>query len=288
VVTHVDTRVVDFTTDIVWVAFESSDASMNLKQRLKRRFSIATCTPAELAMHDRWEPKAVILDFNHITSMGVRLVLKLKRLHVSVPVILLTESSSEQLVIWAFRAGVWDYYIKPLSDREQDRIESRLQRLLQILDSNVERRQSLCLSEEFQVSESCPDARASRRLMPAVMIIEKNYSSKITETELAESCQLSVHHFSRLFKQAMGMTLQSYIIERRLQEAEKLLREGVHQVSAVAFSVGFNDPSYFGKVFKRAYDMTPSQYQEQLMGQVPADDKPDDPDVDELDMAQDA
>src|SRR5690606_4338825 len=59
-----------------------------------------------------------------------------------------------------------------------------------------------------------------------------------------------------------GLTFQEYVIRFRLREAGRLLKNPNAQVSEVAYLVGFNDPSYFTKVFRRYTGVSPSQFAE--------------------------
>ena len=57
-----------------------------------------------------------------------------------------------------------------------------------------------------------------------------------------------------------NMTVKEFVNDIRLKRAEQILSEKKINISEVAYSVGFNDLSYFGKCFKRKYSISPSEY----------------------------
>lgn len=92
--------------------------------------------------------------------------------------------------------------------------------------------------------------------------IRKNYYKNLTLEEIAESVYLSPYYISRIFKEEQGLTVMDYLTKVRLEEAKKLLRNPAYQIEEIAEKIGYNDPSYFSKVFRRKEGMTPSQFRQ--------------------------
>jgi AraC family transcriptional regulator len=78
-------------------------------------------------------------------------------------------------------------------------------------------------------------------------------------TELASLCNLSVRHLTRAFRISRGRSIGSYVAERRIDHAKRLLASGM-SVKSVAYTTGFADPSNFATAFHRATGETPRQY----------------------------
>ncbi len=78
--------------------------------------------------------------------------------------------------------------------------------------------------------------------------------------EIAEMCHVSEATFRRLFKVYSGVSPGQFKINSRIKLAKKLLQDGSMSVSQVAFSVGFDDPAYFCRVFKTQTGCTPKQF----------------------------
>jgi AraC-like DNA-binding protein len=75
---------------------------------------------------------------------------------------------------------------------------------------------------------------------------------------------MSSFHFSHEFTEAFSLTFQEFLLRYRILEACKELRHPNISVANVAYSVGFNDPSYFARVFRRYFGLSPSEYCEQI------------------------
>jgi AraC-like DNA-binding protein len=101
------------------------------------------------------------------------------------------------------------------------------------------------------------------RLAPAIHYVEKNFRGKIRNAHVAEICGMSVYHFSHEFTEAFSLTFQDFVIRYRVLQACQELRHPNIAVGNVAYSVGFNDPSYFSRVFRRYIGCSPSEFSEQ-------------------------
>ena len=91
-------------------------------------------------------------------------------------------------------------------------------------------------------------------------LLLERYDEPWSLEQLAGVAGLSKGYFCSCFKQVTGMTAVSYLNERRIQQAAWLLRTTTQPILAVAQACGFDNASYFIRVFRRALGMTPSQY----------------------------
>lgn len=90
--------------------------------------------------------------------------------------------------------------------------------------------------------------------------IEAHLADELTLAELAEVACLSPTHFSRCFKQAAGVGLSRYVMQRRVERAKDLIRRTPHPLAAIAQAVGFTDQSHFTNIFRRETGTTPGQF----------------------------
>ena len=93
----------------------------------------------------------------------------------------------------------------------------------------------------------------------------KNFIKENIETELelekvANNFGLSVYYFSRTFKEAIGINYSEYINKCRIDIAKELLSDGEMNVKEVCYKVGYNDPNYFSKVFKKYEGVSPANF----------------------------
>jgi YesN/AraC family two-component response regulator len=224
-----------------------------------RRRITTSSIDAEVA---RVRPSVICFDFDYPTKQGLKTLQEVKAAHSSVPVIMLTVQHSEALAVWAFRSRAWDYLVKPISTRDLDRCLAGLSEMLSIRAAQRESRQAAMPSALIPEENRVNGARAQAPLMlePAINYVEKSYRERLSSGEAAELCGLTTFQFSRLFKETYGVTFQEYMLRFRIREACRLLKNPNAQVSEVACLVGFNDPSYFGKIFRRYTNVSPSRF----------------------------
>jgi AraC family transcriptional regulator len=99
------------------------------------------------------------------------------------------------------------------------------------------------------------------RLRAVVEYIEEHLDSGLTLGQLASAAHLSAYHFARQFKAATGLPPHQYVIGRRVDRAQQLLRpDGDLSLAEIAARAGFSDQSQFSHHFKRLVGVTPSQF----------------------------
>ena len=90
------------------------------------------------------------------------------------------------------------------------------------------------------------------------------YQEKLSLKEIAEHFSMSESSLSHLFKNETGMNLKSYINEKRMKKALELLSNESFKIKDVAAQIGMEDQLYFNRVFKKYYDLSPSDYRKKL------------------------
>ena len=93
--------------------------------------------------------------------------------------------------------------------------------------------------------------------------IDRNLGEHIEIADLATLTGLSPCHFSRAFKQSMGMPPHRYLISRRVEEAARLIESTDRPMFEIALDVGFSDQSHFTRVFSSQVGESPSQFRHQ-------------------------
>ncbi len=110
------------------------------------------------------------------------------------------------------------------------------------------------------VAEERTGKNAGRLVERAQKFIKENYMKELTLEQVAEEVNLNPYYFSKLFKQETGETFIDYVTGIRIDRAKKLMSDPRLSLKEVCFSVGYRDPAYFTRVFKKMVGVTPSEY----------------------------
>ena len=102
------------------------------------------------------------------------------------------------------------------------------------------------------------------RIQEIQRYIQNNFNRNLTLEEIAQSVYLSPSYASRLFKKVQNMSLMEYLTRVRIEEAKRLLHNPQYLIDEIAENIGYDDASYFTKVFKRYEGVTPTQYRKTL------------------------
>lgn len=100
--------------------------------------------------------------------------------------------------------------------------------------------------------------RTMNYMREAIQYINTKYCESIMVQQIADHCGVDRAYLSKIFKYATGNTLQEYLIQFRIKRAKQLLKDTDLSVKYVSYSVGYNDPFTFSKVFKKQEGVSPS------------------------------
>ncbi|SEO00318.1 two-component system, response regulator YesN [Amphibacillus marinus] len=81
---------------------------------------------------------------------------------------------------------------------------------------------------------------------------------------LADKMGLSPIYISKMFKEKLGINYIEFLTECRIEKAKQLLADPEKSIKAITFDIGYHDPNYFSKVFKRQTGLSPKQYRVQI------------------------
>lgn len=133
------------------------------------------------------------------------------------------------------------------------RYRNSLSELWYILAANLRKDTTFsAISRKTTVSE--------RRLKEMLSFIHMNYQKEITVDEIAKSANISKSECFRCFKSMIDKKPINYLNEYRLKRAVNLLMTTDMQITEICFACGFNHISYFGKMFRQLYGVTPKHF----------------------------
>lgn len=112
--------------------------------------------------------------------------------------------------------------------------------------------------------EKSTELSSDNRIAFIVKYIREHLHESLTVDSLSGKLHMSESNFYRVFKNEMGISPIDYINSERLKLACSLLNDSNKQIKEISSACGFNSESYFTRLFKRVYNMTPGQYQKKL------------------------
>lgn len=98
----------------------------------------------------------------------------------------------------------------------------------------------------------------------AACYVDTNYFEEMTLSSLSEKYCVESSYFSRMFKQETGKNLMLYIADKRIGRAKEYMRDKKINLTEIAFLVGYDDYTYFNKVFKKMTGKSPREYRMEL------------------------
>ncbi|NAZ91725.1 helix-turn-helix domain-containing protein [Vibrio toranzoniae] len=119
---------------------------------------------------------------------------------------------------------------------------------------------SLFLTQLGQMSASSTTPSPHRRLETSYLnaYIDQHIATALTNAQLAHAMHLSESHFYCLCQKQFGVTPQKYVMQRRMQKAQLLLRNSNMPMTELAAEVGFSQLSSFSRAYKRSFQHSPS------------------------------
>ena len=222
---------------------------------------------AELILRSR--PNLVVTDIRMPGMDGIRMLEEVCRMSTaeSRPIAIIISGHQEfEYARSALKLGVEDYLLKPIDDRELERVvrsavtrvKSRSSELLAHLDREVQGRiESLIPAIDTRTLEQSHAG-------VAVQFLSDHIGDHIGLAEVAEHVGITASYMSRVFSEHTGYTVMEYLTRLRIRLAAELLRDQSIQVKEVMIQSGYHDPSYFGQVFRRFLGLTPSKFRDQF------------------------
>ena len=122
----------------------------------------------------------------------------------------------------------------------------------------------IMLQRYFLNSLKTDNAHVVEEINKATLYFNEHYSEDISIDEYAQNNHVSVSWFIRNFKQCTGSTPMQYILSKRIYNAEILLHDSTYNVTEIAEIVGYDNPLYFSRIFKKLKGISPSEYRKNI------------------------
>lgn len=246
---------------LFWIDVLAATRDADIPSLLTEKFDVRTYTSqqpleTEITTHG---PSCLFFDFDYPDRVRLARFTAFKERFPSIPMVIMTVQHSESLAVWAYRHGALDYLVKPIQACE---LRDCVARVLEIFRTqNSQQRRGLHPKSAQMPHDVLIASRSTKdKLSPAINFVKQHYNERIYSDAVARMCGMSATHFSRVFKQSYGLTFQDFLLRFRVCEARELLNRPGANIADVGYLVGFSDPSYFGRIFKRYVGVSPSEY----------------------------
>ena len=246
---------------LVLIVEDNRDIVLYLKSLLVDRYKVITARNGEegLDAAEKSIPDLVITDLMMPVKDGYQFVCEMKKnmLLNHIPVIMLTAKTSEEDRIKGLRCGVEAYIRKPFQQEEL------LIRIENIFENRRILKEKYMSAITRNGSENKLDNDANLKFLQTITnIIQSEIDNpELNSTFLADKMALSISQLSRKINGITGYSTISYVLQLKLNKAKKMLADDNISITEVSDACGFYDVSYFSRVFKKEFGISPSHFQ---------------------------
>ena len=234
-----------------------------------------------LELWEREKPDVLILDIEMPGITGLAAAEMIRKKDRRLPIIFLTAFDEFDYARKAITVHALDYILKPY---DQGELFSVVDEALDMAEFARSPREPMKTEKETRNAAEGPEETGKdtegpeevrkaagspekeqetpqgQRLVHAY--IEVHYMEDLSVQEMSERFSYSEAYFCKRFKQVYGKSFVSYLTEYRIGRAKELLRNGSISIRAAGKAVGYPDPNYFAKVFRRVTGKSPSDYRQ--------------------------
>lgn len=242
---------------IALIIEDNKDVAHYLQLCLKDKYKTIYAQDGEagIDMAYKYIPDIIISDVMMPKKDGFEVCSKLKSEIVTnhIPIILLTAKASDKDRIEGLSYGADAYLIKPFN---KDELFTRIDQLIHLRKKMIDKFSKEEYKSFISSTNENPDTLFLKK---AISIINAEIDNhKFGASQLAAKMHLSESQLYRKLKAITDRSTSIFIRSVRLNVAKTLIQTTSKSVSEIAYSVGFNDPSWFSRAFKEEFGMSPS------------------------------
>lgn len=207
------------------------------------------------------DPALIISDIMMPEMNGIELCNAIKENIATshIPVILLTAKSNVESRLEGFNSGADDYLSKPFNF---SLLEARVKNLIQSRKKLLSGYASKTDVDPKDITSTKLDEQFLKK---AISLVENNLNKpNFGVTELVSELNMSRSTLHRKFNALINQSTVDFINGVKLKKSIELLRKSELNISQIAYSVGFNDPKYYSRIFKKTFGKAPSEYQKNV------------------------
>ncbi len=197
----------------------------------------------------KYRPDVIITDIKMPVMDGLEFSKKIKEIMPEVFIVILTNFAEFNYAKEAISFGAYEYFIK--SEIRPKEIKELLFRI----DEKIKGRE--INTKATIISKKEDKKKYSKTIEKSLIYIEENYGNHISLIDVAKNIYLSHEYFSRLFKEEVGENFSTYLTLYRMNKAKELIKGTDMKISQIAMKVGYSNPGYFSKNYKKYMGTSP-------------------------------
>ena len=246
----------------ILVVEDDEELRIFLCKQLKLHYMVFSATNGKQALDilDNRKIDLIITDIVMPVMGGLQLCKEIKSNidYSHIPIVMLTAKTNLQSEIDGLEAGTDAYVKKPFS------IEHLFAQISNLLSNRRKLRETF-VNSPFVKTKSIASSKADENFLKEVtQLIHENISDiQFNVVALANALNMSRSSLHRKIKGISELTPNEFILLVKLKKAAECIVEGC-RINEVCFIVGFNSPSYFSKVFKKQFGLSPTEWYDNL------------------------
>ena len=221
----------------------------SLLERISADYTIVGEAPDGISAFElikKEQPDLVFTDIRMQFMDGLALIKAVREYGLDTRFVIISAYEEFDYTRAALKLNVTDYLVKPVTEEEVRQVMEHL------------KAQEKEQDQEKRLRDAYPLAHPV--ILKALDAIEKDYSSRISQKELAEKLGVTAEYFSYLFAKDVQETFSRFLRRYRISKACEQLDAGEESAETIAYRVGFSDMKYFYKCFKDETGQNLSEY----------------------------
>lgn len=230
---------------------ERNFLQMIIEKKFTDKCLVLSCATGTQAIEyaQKYLPNILFLDIMIPEKDGLSVLKEVRTFLPKATFVIISALSEFSFAQQAIDLNVHKYLLKPVTPREIEGIvQGVIDQQKKIADVAIKLTANSKYDEQFCF------------IQEAICFIQKNYREKLTLEMVSAHVYMNTQYFSRVFKKRIGISCTDYVNNLRIQHACELLEHSTFPSFRIASECGFNDPSYFNRVFHKQMKTTPNKY----------------------------
>lgn len=251
--------------DIALVVEDNEDIARYIGNIIRDSFSVVYARNGRegIIKAEEYVPDIIITDIMMPEYDGLEMTRDIRKSSLlnHIPVIIVTAKSDDAHKLQGLDCGADAYLIKPFSP---DELKLRIHKLVEYRSMLREKySQALIEGKEIATEPDAPEQEKKFLIKLNGLIFSNISLSNLNSEMLADNMCMSKSQLNRKVKAITGMNTAAYIKQSRLAHAQILLKDSEKSIGDIVLMCGFESASYFTKLFKEKFGMTPSEYKKE-------------------------